>query len=82
MTEIGSFVCLLHSCREHEAYLSPTLATTTTTPSKQPVSDGFYLLESEDVVNIEVPFRLSSLFSSSRVVSFELDVFSEGNNCN
>ena len=104
MTEIGSFIRLLHSCREHEPYLSPTLPTTstitttattppttstttttattptaTTPPSKQ-TGDGFYLLESEDIVSIEVPFHLPSLFSSSRVVSFMLDVFSEGNN--
>lgn len=76
MTKVGSFLYLLHSCRERESYLSPTPPIAT--PPKHPASDGFYLLEAEDIVSVEVPFHLSSLFTSSRIVSFELDVFSEG----
>lgn len=76
MTEVGSFLYLLHSCREREGYLSPA---TPTSDKPNQLSDGnFYLLDSADVLGIEVPFRLSSLFSSSRVVSCLLDVFSEG----
>ena len=84
MTEVGSFLYLLHSCREREGYLSPT--TPTSDKPHTLLDDDFYLLDSADVVGIEVPFRLSSLFASSRVVSCLLDVFSEGkllliNNC-
>ena len=78
MTEVGSFLYLLHSCREREGYLSPTTPAPHTS-SRGHVDDGeFYLLDSADVVGVEVPFRLSSLFSSSRLASFVLDVFSEG----
>ncbi len=76
MTEVGTFLYLLHSCREHESYLST--ATPTSDKPRQLSNDGdFYLLDSADVIGIEVPFRLSSLFASSRVVSCLLDVFSE-----
>lgn len=76
MTEVGSFLYLLHSCQEREGYLSP--ATPTSDKPGQLSDNNFYLLDSADVLGVEVPFRLSSLFSSSRVVSFLLDVFSEG----
>jgi hypothetical protein len=77
VTEVGSFLYLLHSCRERESYLSTT--TPTSDKPRQISNEGdFYLLDSADVIGIEVPFRLSSLFASSRVVSCLLDVFSEG----
>lgn len=76
MTEVGSFLYLLQSCREREGYLSPV--TPTSDNPRQLAEGDFYLLDSADVVGIEVPFRLPSLFSSSRVTSFLLDVFSEG----
>ena len=76
MTEVGSFLHLLHSCQEREGYLSPA---TPTSDKPRQLSDGdFYLLDSADVIDVEVPFRLSSLFASSRVVSCLLDVFTEG----
>ena len=73
LTRVGSFLHLLHSCREQEGYLSPA-------PPTQPAANdnGVYLLDSESALSVEVPFHLSSLFSCSRAVTFELDVFSEG----
>ena len=75
MTEVGSFLYLLRSCREREGYLSP--ATPTSDKPKQ-LHDEVYLLEDVSVLSLEVPFHLASLFSNSRVISLLLDVFSEG----
>ena len=76
MTKVGSFLYLLHSCRERETYLSPVPVATDKT--KQRDDGDFYLLDSANNVDVDVPFNLSSLFPCSRVVSFLMDVFSEG----